>query len=227
MMKLFTLALTALCLSGAGALAQTSIGNAAVAVKEVRGTLPTGPVAISEGDTVYRNEAVRTGADSHTRLVFLDNTDLSVGPQSSVTLDKFVYSGDGTAAAVGINLAKGAFRFATGASDKKAYDIRTPVATIGVRGTILDIRTENGRTTVVLIEGQARVCIRNKPDNWRNCTELMNAGDRVVVSAGGLSKNTGDTWSFALNCSRQGLCERTQVAGLVPDSFGGAVLCGR
>ena len=38
-----------------------------------------------------------------------------------------------------VNLAKGVFRFTTGALDKRAYMISTPSAAIGVRGTVLDI----------------------------------------------------------------------------------------
>ena len=50
--------------------------------------------ALAPGDSVYRNEVVRTGADSTAKLVFLDSTNLGVGPISRVTLDKFVYVGE-------------------------------------------------------------------------------------------------------------------------------------
>ena len=80
------------------------------------------------GDSVYRNEVVRTGADSTAKLVFLDSTNLGVGPISRVTLDKFVYVGESNGQKMTVNLAKGVFRFTTGALDKKAYTSppRTP-----------------------------------------------------------------------------------------------------
>ena len=40
----------------------------------------------------------------------------------------------------------GAFRFVTGHSDKNAYKITTGLATIGVRGTTLDIQSQRGRS---------------------------------------------------------------------------------
>ena len=56
---------------------------------------------------------------------------------------------------IAIRMTSGAFRFVTGNSDKAAYKITTPLATIGVRGTILDVLSQRGRTIVVLQEGAA------------------------------------------------------------------------
>ena len=56
-----------------------------------------------------------------------------------MTLDQFVYAGEFNGQKMTVNLAKGIFRFTTGALDKRAYQINTPTAAIGVRGTVLDI----------------------------------------------------------------------------------------
>jgi hypothetical protein len=72
-----------------------------------------------------------------------------------------------------VNLAKGVFRFTTGALDKKAYEITTPTAAIGVRGTVLNIAVEGTETRVTLVEGQALVCPRRAgvtlAQQERNC----------------------------------------------------------
>ena len=91
-----------------------------------------GPLTI--GDSVYRNEVVRTGAiDRQAYLPQIDN--LGVGPFSRVTLDQFVYVGQSNGQKMAVDLAKGVFRFTTGKLDKGAYIISTPSAAIGVRGT--------------------------------------------------------------------------------------------
>jgi len=82
-----------------------------------------GPLTV--GDSVYLNEVVRTGADSTAKLVFLDSTNLGVGPVSRVTLDRFVYAGESNGQ-MAVNLARGVFRFTTGKLDKSAYIISTP-----------------------------------------------------------------------------------------------------
>ena len=52
-----------------------------------------------------------------------------------VVLDQFVYVGQVGTQKMAVNLAKGVFRFTTGALDKNAYNIATPTAAIGVGST--------------------------------------------------------------------------------------------
>ena len=84
-----------------------------------------------------RSTATKSSAPAQTstaKLVFLDSTNLGVGPVSRVTLDQFVYVGESNGQKMAVNLAKGVFRFTTGELDKNAYMISTPTAAIGVRG---------------------------------------------------------------------------------------------
>ena len=74
----------------------------------------------------------------------------------SLTLDRTVFNDEHSYRDIAIQLTSGAFRFVTGHSEKTAYKITTPLATIGVRGTILDILSQRGKTTVVLQEGGRR-----------------------------------------------------------------------
>lgn len=206
--------------------AQEKIGIAATVKNDVAQLRGAAPAPIVAGEDVQRNEVVRTGSDSNTKLVFVDDTNLAVGPASTVKLDKFVFADALTYNQAGMELAKGAFRFTTGHSEKRAYDIKTPVATIGVRGTILDVLSQGSKTTVVLHEGRAIVCPRRaRADTSRKgCVELNNPGDTAVVTAGGAAI-APPGWTFA--CSAD-LCGVTTYASLVqPASFTDAALCGR
>lgn len=220
------LALLALTGAPSAVLGQTAIGNAPIARANLTGSLGGArPAAINSGDTVYLNQTVRTDGQGLAKLVFLDNTNLSVGPSSNLVLDRFVYSG-GTQS-ISLNLARGAFRFATGDAEKRAYQIRTPVATIGVRGTVLDILSENGRTVVKLVEGQATVCMRSNPNR---CVSLTNPGDTVVITNTSIALQSTN-WDFGQVCRRgvTGLCDRVDFASLSPRQaalFEDA-LCGR
>ena len=91
-------------------------------------------------------------------------------------LDKFVYVGESNGQKMTVNLAKGVFRFTTGALDKKAYEITTPTAAIGVRGTVLDIAVQGASTRVTLVEGQALVCPRRAGDKLRTAGTQLRAG---------------------------------------------------
>src|SRR5262249_15074235 len=83
---------------------------------------------------IFQDETIRTGANSVAQLLFADQTTLSVGPRSEVRLDRYVYDPHQSVGDVAISLSTGALRFITGAQDPHSYSIRTPVATIGVRG---------------------------------------------------------------------------------------------
>ena len=142
----------------------------------VSGSLPTGDVQINVGESVIRNEIVKTAAESWTKLVFSDSTNLSVGPNAMVRLSNFVSSGPSSYGKATIDIAKGAFRFATGHSEKRAYEINTGVATIGVRGTVFDGDSETGSTKLHVASGA--VVVRTKKGKFCEVT----AGQSVVIS---------------------------------------------
>jgi hypothetical protein len=136
------------------------IGSAVVVVNKVTGRAQTAPAGIvfRVGIDVLANESVETGEASATRLVFQDNTQLEVGPVSQVTLDRFIFDPNPSKSQVALSIAKGAARFATGYLPKNDYEIHTPTATIGIRGTILNIDVAlNGATTVHVEQGVAFV----------------------------------------------------------------------
>jgi hypothetical protein len=140
--------------------AQQHIGSTILAKNDVTRELSGASAPLTAGENVFRNEIVKTGVESTAKLVFLDSTNLGVGPVSRVTLDQFVYVGDVSAQRMAINLTKGVFRFTTGTLDKERYIISTPNAGLGIRGTVLDIGVQGAQSKVTLVEGQALVCPR-------------------------------------------------------------------
>jgi hypothetical protein len=131
-----------------------AIGSAVVVINNVTGKVkeqPTG-VALRVGTDVVQDETVETAAASATRLIFSDNTQFEVGPSSQVVLDQFVFDPDPSKSKVALSIAKGAARFATGFLPKSDYEIRTPSATIGIRGTILDLDVATTGATGVYVE---------------------------------------------------------------------------
>ena len=215
---LATLAICAVSNAGiAHAQAPSRVGEAAVVQNEVIRVSGSGGNQINVGDAVLRNETVRTGASSATRLVMIDSTNLSLGANSSITLDRTVFNDERSYKDVTIRMTTGAFRFVTGHSDKNAYKITTGIATIGVRGTTLDILSQRGRTTVVLQDGASRVCTLNF-----QCIELTQPGDTAIITSSGNGKSTikktnNPPWTFASNCgAAAGLCSTTEFADASP-----------
>src|ERR1700723_2358895 len=162
------------------AYAQTRVGEAVLVQNEVARVAGTLSMPINVGDGLMRDETVRTGQESAAKLVMADNTNLSLGPNATITLDRTVFNDEHSYRDIAIRLTTGAFRFVTGHSEKAAYKINTSLATIGVRGTILDILSQKNSTIVVLQEGASRVCTRGG-----QCVELTEPGETAMITSSG------------------------------------------
>ncbi len=211
------------------------IGQTAIA-RNIVEQVAASPAAIGVGDDVFANENVRTGTDSAAKFVFSDQTNLALGPTSTVKLDRFVYKGDTSYLKAAVNFTTGAFRFTTGASDKGAYELKTNTATIGVRGTVFDVLVSNGESTITLVEGAIAVCPRKNFDGdprrlspaqlkQFHCIELTKAGQTTVVSARRASLKA-TPFSFASNfCSGgDGLCSASSTTAATSPA-GGDIMC--
>ncbi|MBH5388779.1 FecR family protein [Bradyrhizobium diversitatis] len=227
---LFSILLSAALCAGSSAQGQTRVGEAVVIQNEVvRVAATTTPINV--GDSMLRDETVRTGADSAARFVMADSTNLSLGPSATLKLDRTVFNDERSYRDVAIHMTTGAFRFVTGRSDKAAYKITTPLATIGVRGTTLDILSQRGRSVVVLQDGAASVCTKSS-----QCVQLTQPGDTAIITSTGgkvsITKSNTPPWTFAANCAASaGLCAVNQYAGasptIMPAVQDDGMLCGR
>ena len=153
-----------LTMLSAPAAAQTAAGDigAAVAVRnQVMASRPGQERTLAVGNRVFTNERISTGANGVAQLMFTDQTTLSIGPRSQVTLDRYVYNPNQSAGDVAVTFTSGAVRFVTGNQQPQNYQVRTPVATIGVRGTIIDLLVFNGRMFGILDEGALTFTLAN------------------------------------------------------------------
>jgi ferric-dicitrate binding protein FerR (iron transport regulator) len=160
--------------------AAEGIGVAAVVVRDVTGSAGGAPRALGVGNAVFQDETITTARESNAQLLFLDQTSLTIGPSSDVMLDRFVFDGDRRASDFAVQATRGALRFVSGSSKSESYKIRTPVATIGVRGTIVDVFVRPGEAIIILEEGASDVCVEGG-----RCTGLVKPGTYLVVRAGG------------------------------------------
>ena len=125
------LVMVLLAMPSATSFAETRIGVAASTKPNADGFVGAGSQSLSAGSEVFANETVRTGNLGQADLVFLDQTNLTVGPTSEVLLDKFVYDQPGSKGNVVFQATRGAFRIVTGTQDHRAYAINTPYGSLG------------------------------------------------------------------------------------------------
>ena len=148
---------------------QSEIGITAVAVNNVLGTIQTETRTIKVSDGVFEREIIETDSNSSTQFLFLDETILTIGPESRLVLDEMVYNSNASKGKVIITAAKGLFTFVSGSLVSESYLIRTPTSTIGVRGTKFDLFvSRNGSSTVILRSGA--VDVKNLTGSIRRIT---------------------------------------------------------
>jgi hypothetical protein len=167
-----------LCVLLADAAPGAGIGSPVIVVNNVIGRLKTQePRDLRVGVDVFADETVKTAEKSVARIVFQDQTKLEIGALSEVVLDRFVYDPDRSNSEVAVSIAKGVARFTTGVLQHESYKIKTPTATIGVRGTVLDLRVDERGTSVYVEDGSVTVTANG-------VTVTLNVGQATMVPVG-------------------------------------------
>lgn len=199
-----------MCGLAPAAFAQNAIGG----VESLRNQASRSGTPLSLGAPVQQNDEITTGADSSVRIAFVDQTNLAIGPTSRVVLDRFVYNASQQGMAV--NLTQGAFRFTTGNINKAAVRINTPTATMGVRGSVVNIDVRNNVSSFTLLDESAGVwvCPRSRFENAARlqgeteeafrrrigCRDLNKPGDTASVdSRGNITQTQQSPSQFGLN----------------------------
>jgi hypothetical protein len=121
----------------------------------VRGNAAHG---LAINDALEQEDVIQTSSGGSTQIRFIDDTMLTVGPSAEVRLDKGVFDGS-QARTLSVKLIFGAMRFVSGVSSRNSYNIQTPVAAIGVRGTVVDLLHIGDRTIVNFVDGSGPICI--------------------------------------------------------------------
>ncbi len=133
------------------------IGSVAAVNRDIDGTPPGGASrSLLLGDRLIANERLISSPLGSGQVLFLDQTSLTVSPNSDIVLDQYVYDPDTEVGAIGITVTKGVMRLVGGRITKTTDAIvQTPTATIGIRGGIsLVVTDENNQTTVMHVAGE-------------------------------------------------------------------------
>lgn len=176
----------ALALLGGGyALAQNAaIGVAALVVKEVKlanAQQPKGkPVKIRQ--RIALGDQIQTGKASRLQVLLLDRSSFSIGANARLTIDRFVYD-PARGRDAGASVTRGAFRFLSGQRNSaNRATIASPVATIGIRGTILEGTVGEGATAIA--KGEVRAVRDAKADKkTATLVVLRGPGERTQAGA--------------------------------------------
>ena len=110
-------------------------------------------IQIAKGTLIETNDKIET-KNGKVKIVFKDDTNVTVTESSSLVIDDFVYDPKSGAGKLGLKAAAGTVRYVSGsiAKDPKNVKINTPTAAIAVRGTDFVMAvSETGASMIMLM----------------------------------------------------------------------------
>ena len=129
-----------LALLSAPGLALAQAGRFLLAVGDVVVARGQAEIRAATGTLVQSGDTIHVGPASNAQIRLADESIVGLRPGTIFRLDEFAYSGQGNGNERSLfTLLKGGFRTVTGAigrlHSREHYAVRTPTATIGIRGT--------------------------------------------------------------------------------------------
>jgi hypothetical protein len=125
---------------------------------------------------IAKLDRVQTG-NGRVEITFIDDSTVKVTEHSKLVIDDFVYSGKPSTSRMALKFASGTARFATGQSgkmNKGNINLRTPTATIAVRGTDFAATVDDfGKSLIILLP---------EPDGSVGEITVANAAGFVILN---------------------------------------------
>jgi len=120
------------------AASQNQIAQVKTVSGQVRVERGSGQTSPKPGDPLFEKDTIVTEADGSIGITFIDNTVMSAGPNSEISLEQFKFDSSNFNGSMLTELRKGTLSVVSGdiaRSSPGAMKVRTPAATLGVRGT--------------------------------------------------------------------------------------------
>jgi len=114
---------------------------------------------LSTGSKIYFGDTIIVRAQSNAQILLLDETALTIGEKSELTIDDFVYDPQSKVGKIVSNIKIGTVRVITGEISKNNPDnleVNVPTGSIGARGTEFVVVTESDKKSTVVLLGPGK-----------------------------------------------------------------------
>ena len=123
-------------------------------VGAISGTVKTETRELKAGDKIYLNETIYAAPGSGTQILLLDQSTFTVGEDSEVVMDTFIYDPETNDGKIVASVKQGSLKVISGLISKKNPDsltVEVPEGTLGSRGTEFQTIVSKGKTDTLLI----------------------------------------------------------------------------
>ena len=118
------------------------------------GTVKTETRELKTGDKIYLNETIFAGTGSGTQILLLDQSTFTIGEDSEVVMDTFIFDPATNDGKIVASVKQGSLKVISGLISKKNPDsltVEVPEGTLGSRGTEFQTIVSRGKTDTLLI----------------------------------------------------------------------------
>mgnify|MGYP001260876261 FL=1 len=132
-------------LSSLSVMAEEPIGYVKTASGEAWVITANAKTPAQAGVPVFQGSQLQTGTPGSIGVTFKDETVVSCGPDTQLTVDEYVYQPSQGRLALATQLLKGSLNYISGVIAKlkpEAVSVKTPTGTIGIRGTQFVVKVE-------------------------------------------------------------------------------------
>lgn len=143
---------------------------------------------IGSGAPIFMGDTVSTDETGQLQIILKDQTVFTIGPNSSIVIDQFVYDPDTEDGKVHASITKGVFRFVTGKIARKKpehMELSLPVGTIGIRGTFIAGEVSGGNSLVALLGPAEKNRAGQKPGSFVLSNEVGGKTESTHVTRTG------------------------------------------
>ena len=142
------------------------------------------------GSKIFFGDTIISNSKSNAQILFLDQTVLTLGEETELTIDEFVYDPNSQDGSFVSTVKTGTVKFITGQISKKNPDnleVKVPAGTLGARGTEFVVLSEsNNESTVVLLGPGPNNTLGMIPGNLIlsdgvNSVDITNPGFEAMV----------------------------------------------
>ena len=146
--------------------------------------------SLSNGSKIFFGDTIISKSKSNAKILFLDQTVLTLGEETELTIDEFVYDPNSQDGSFVSTVKTGTVKFITGQISKKNPDnleVKVPAGTLGARGTEFVVLSEsNNESTVVLLGPGPNNTLGMIPGNLIlsdgvNSVDITNPGFEAMV----------------------------------------------
>ena len=114
---------------------------------------------LSTGSKIYFGDTIVVKAQSNAQILLLDETALTVGEKSELTIDEFIYDPQSKIGKIVSNIKVGTIKIITGEISKKNPDnleVNVPTGSVGARGTEFVVVTESDKKSTIVLLGPGK-----------------------------------------------------------------------